>query len=114
MPDEPSGKLPGHREQGGYSGPTYYGQPQLKPSPFGWKVSLYIYLAGLSGSSQILATLGDIFGGRAARGDGPPRALSLDAGGHARADAADPRSRDATALLQHAAHLQADLTDVGR
>ena len=44
------------------------GQPQLKPSPFGWKVSLYIYLAGLSGSSQILATLGDIFGGRAARG----------------------------------------------
>jgi protein NrfD len=57
------------RDSGGsYSGPSYYGQPQLKPSPFGWKVSLYIYVAGLAGSSQLLAALGDIFGGRRARG----------------------------------------------
>ncbi len=51
-----------------YRGPTYYGRSQLKPSPFGFMVSLYIYLAGLSGSAQLLATIGDLFGGRAARG----------------------------------------------
>ncbi|MBV9653750.1 MAG: polysulfide reductase NrfD [Acetobacteraceae bacterium] len=51
-----------------YRGETYYGRSQLKPSPFGFMVSLYIYLAGLSGSAQMLATIGDLFGGRAARG----------------------------------------------
>ncbi len=51
-----------------YRGQTYYGRSQLKPSPFGFMVSLYIYLAGLSGSAQMLATIGDLFGGRAARG----------------------------------------------
>ena len=51
-----------------YRGPTYYDQPQLKPSPFGWKVWLYVFLSGLSGSSQILAAAGDLFGSRAAQG----------------------------------------------
>ena len=69
MNDARDRKLPLHGgSDGAYRGPTYYGQPQLKPSPFGWKVSLYIYLAGLAGSSQLLATLGDLLGGYRARG----------------------------------------------
>ena len=54
MPDDSGFAIPAGGEP---RGPTYYGQPQLKPSPFGWKVSLYIWLAGLSGSSQLLATV---------------------------------------------------------
>ena len=52
---------------GPYTGETYYGRPVLKPSPFDWKVSLYIYLAGLSGSSQVLATVADLAGGERSR-----------------------------------------------
>ena len=51
-----------------YRGQTYYGQSQLKPSPFGVAVSLYIYIAGLSGSAQMLATIGDLAGGQRAQG----------------------------------------------
>lgn len=36
--------------------PTYYDMPPLKPSFYGWKVSAYIWVAGIAGSSQILAT----------------------------------------------------------
>lgn len=65
MPDDSGFAMPAGSEP---PGPTYYGQPQLKPSPFGWKVSLYIWLAGLSGSSQLLATVADLFGARRTRG----------------------------------------------
>lgn len=44
----------------GWSGPTYYGRSQLKASPFNeWVVGGYIFLAGLSGSSMLLAALAD-------------------------------------------------------
>ncbi|PWC35960.1 NrfD/PsrC family molybdoenzyme membrane anchor subunit [Azospirillum sp. TSO35-2] len=46
-----------------YQGVGYYGQPALKASPFGWKTSGYIFLAGMSGSAQILGTAADLFGG---------------------------------------------------
>src|SRR4051794_13155005 len=36
--------------------PTYYDLPSLKQSFYGWKVSAYIWVAGIAGSSQILAT----------------------------------------------------------
>ena len=36
--------------------PTYYDLPPLKQSFYGWKVSAYIWVAGIAGSSQILAT----------------------------------------------------------
>ena len=36
--------------------PTYYDLPPLKQSLYGWKVSAYIWVAGIAGSSQILAT----------------------------------------------------------
>jgi protein NrfD len=41
-----------------YDGTTYYGRRQLKPWPFEPEVvGSYIFIAGLSGSAQILATL---------------------------------------------------------
>ncbi len=46
-----------------YQGTSYYGRPALKASPFGWKTSGYIFLAGMSGSAQILGTMADLFGG---------------------------------------------------
>jgi protein NrfD len=39
--------------------PTYYDLPPLKQSFYGWKVSAYIWVAGIAGSSQILATIGE-------------------------------------------------------
>ncbi|MGE5269473.1 MAG: NrfD/PsrC family molybdoenzyme membrane anchor subunit [Thiohalocapsa sp.] len=40
--------------------PTYYDQPALKPTFYGWKVSAYIFVGGLAGSAQIIATLADL------------------------------------------------------
>jgi len=45
-----------------WTGETYYGQSSVKPSPFEWKVALYVYVAGPAGSSQIIATLADRLG----------------------------------------------------
>ncbi len=43
-----------------WDGSTYYGRSQLKPAPFEpWVVGGYIFLAGLSGSAAILASLAD-------------------------------------------------------
>ena len=50
-----------------YQGPTYYGRPALKPSPWTWEVGAYIFLAGLGGSAQIIATIADLLGGRRTR-----------------------------------------------
>lgn len=50
-----------------YDGRSYHGLPALKASPFGWKTSGYIFLAGLSGSAQILGTLADLTGPRRMR-----------------------------------------------
>jgi protein NrfD len=41
-----------------YRGESYYGMPPLKPSPWDWTVSGYIFLAALSGSAQALAYVG--------------------------------------------------------
>ena len=40
-----------------WRGQSYYGLPAVKGSFWDWKVSLYIYLAGLAGSMQVIATL---------------------------------------------------------
>ncbi|UEM03301.1 polysulfide reductase NrfD [Skermanella rosea] len=45
-----------------WNGETYYGQASLKPSPFDWKIATYVYIAGIAGSSQIVATLADRLG----------------------------------------------------
>ncbi len=52
-----------------WDGTTYYGREQLKPAPFEpWVVGGYIFLAGLSGSASILATLADATGRTELRG----------------------------------------------
>lgn len=49
-------------------GPTYYGLPAVKASPWHGLVWSYVFVAGLAGSAQILATLADLLGGRELRG----------------------------------------------
>jgi formate-dependent nitrite reductase membrane component NrfD len=40
--------------------PTYHDRPALKPSLYGWTVALYIFVGGLAGGAQILATAADL------------------------------------------------------
>lgn len=50
-----------------WDGRTYYGRPQLKAAPFNSAlVGGYVFLAGLSGGAQLLATLLDVTRGAAA------------------------------------------------
>jgi formate-dependent nitrite reductase membrane component NrfD len=51
-----------------YDGPTYYGQPAVKASSYGALVWGYTWLAGLAGSSQVLATIADLLGRADLRG----------------------------------------------
>jgi polysulfide reductase-like protein len=54
-------------EQSGWDGRTYYNEPQLRPAPFNNAlVGSYIFLAGLSGAAQLLATVVDSAHGPAA------------------------------------------------
>ncbi|MGD9613870.1 MAG: NrfD/PsrC family molybdoenzyme membrane anchor subunit [Alphaproteobacteria bacterium] len=43
--------------------PTYYDQPALKPTHYGWMVSGYIFVAGVAGSAQIIATVAEMTDG---------------------------------------------------
>jgi formate-dependent nitrite reductase membrane component NrfD len=45
-----------------YDGPTYYGLPALKSSHYGKLVAGYLFVGGLAGSSQVLATVADLAG----------------------------------------------------
>ncbi|MBV9734312.1 MAG: polysulfide reductase NrfD [Acidisphaera sp.] len=45
-----------------YDGPTYYGRNTVKPSPFDWKIATYIFVGGLAGAAEIIATLADLDG----------------------------------------------------
>ena len=75
MPDDQTGlhgggaqASPRRTPPGEWRGETYYGRNQVKHAPFNtWVVGGYIFLAGLSGGAQILATLADLTRGRAAR-----------------------------------------------
>ena len=96
-----------------WDGETYYDQPPVKPSPFDWKVSAYVYVAGIGGSSQIIATMADRLGGERIehRAQRPRRGACR---GTDRATAADRGPEDTGAILQHAADLPLDLTHVVR
>jgi protein NrfD len=59
---------PPPRAQAAYDGPTYYGQPAVTSSSYGALVWGYIYVAGLAGSSQVLATIADLLGRADLRG----------------------------------------------
>lgn len=43
-----------------YTGPTYYGKPTVKPSKYGALVWSYVYVAGIAGGAQIIATVADL------------------------------------------------------
>src|SRR5690242_13503657 len=51
--------LLGSVDDGAVESPTYYDLPSLKQSFYGWKVSTYIVIAGIAGSSQILAAMAE-------------------------------------------------------
>src|SRR4051812_18827537 len=64
--DVSASPLPAEKEQQGkvpwqspYQGPSYYGLPAVKWSHYGKLVAGYIFLGGLSGAAQVLATLAD-------------------------------------------------------
>ena len=44
---------------------TYYGLPSVKPSLWGGLVSGYMFIAGVGGAAQIIATAADLVGDRA-------------------------------------------------
>ena len=44
---------------------TYYGLPSIKPSLWGGLVSSYMFVAGVGGSAQIIASAADLVGDRA-------------------------------------------------
>ena len=84
-----SSDLRGDRES--WDGRSYYGRRQLKPAPFNRAlVGSYVFLAGLSGGAQLLASALDLARGREAeptvrRG----RYLSLLAGHQSASQQAD-------------------------
>ena len=47
-----------------YRGETYYGRPVLKPSPYGQLIASYLFVGGIAGASQIIATVADWTGDR--------------------------------------------------
>ena len=52
MPDDPRAAPPP-----AYGGESYHGIPALNKSPWGFSVGAYIFIGGLSGAAQLLATL---------------------------------------------------------
>src|SRR5690349_3066140 len=71
MPYDPPTRAPepaGPPIEPPWRGETYYEMAALKASPWDWKVSTYIFIAGLAGSAQIIATVADLAGGERARG----------------------------------------------
>jgi formate-dependent nitrite reductase membrane component NrfD len=46
-----------------YQGETYYGLPALKASVYGLRIAGYLFVGGLAGFSQVLASIADLTGG---------------------------------------------------
>jgi formate-dependent nitrite reductase membrane component NrfD len=44
--------------------PTYYGRNAVKRSHYGWIIASYLFLGGLAGAAQIIATMADLLGSR--------------------------------------------------
>ncbi|MFN8637530.1 MAG: NrfD/PsrC family molybdoenzyme membrane anchor subunit [Chloroflexota bacterium] len=54
----------GTGRDGQYQGETYYGRPVVKRSHYGWLIATYLFVGGVAGAAQIIATLADLLGGR--------------------------------------------------
>ncbi|HEX3998614.1 MAG TPA: NrfD/PsrC family molybdoenzyme membrane anchor subunit [Pirellulales bacterium] len=57
-----SGSLSGPRGTLPYDGTTYYGQPAVKKSHYGWLIVSYFFVGGLAGCSQLIAAIADLRG----------------------------------------------------
>ena len=63
-PEVPSSAVGLPRGKGPWTGPTYYGRPQLKSAPFNnWVVGGYVALAGMCGSAALLSAIADLVRG---------------------------------------------------
>lgn len=60
-----NGTAPSSVRSGDERGVTYYGQPSVRPSLWGGLVSGYMFVAGVGGSAQIIASAADLVGDRA-------------------------------------------------
>src|SRR5512133_473483 len=45
-----------------YNGATYYDQPALNPTSYGWLISAYFFVGGLGSAAEFLATVIDLLG----------------------------------------------------
>ncbi len=66
MQTQPIERAPYGRHQGvpaPYQGQTYYEQPVLNPSHYGQLVATYLFIGGVAGASQMIATIADLSGG---------------------------------------------------
>jgi protein NrfD len=57
----------GHSRDGDGDTPTYYDRPVVKRSHYGWIIVTYLFIGGVAGAAQIIATLADLLGGRRER-----------------------------------------------
>jgi formate-dependent nitrite reductase membrane component NrfD len=57
----------GAERDGHDSATTYYGRPVVKRSPYGWLIASYLFIGGLAGAAQVIATLANLLGGRSDR-----------------------------------------------
>ena len=63
-PDVPATATGLPKGDGPWTGPTYYGRPQLKKAPFNnWVVGGYVALAGMCGSAALISALTDLVRG---------------------------------------------------
>src|SRR5690242_4129959 len=53
-----------HSTRSAYQGETDYGRPVLQPSHYGQLIASYLFIGGIAGASQIIATLADWTGDR--------------------------------------------------
>jgi formate-dependent nitrite reductase membrane component NrfD len=63
-PDQHGPARNGAEHDGQYQGETYYGRPVVKRSHYGWLIATYLFVGGLAGAAQIIATVADLLGGR--------------------------------------------------
>lgn len=55
----PYGRSPASPARPTYQGTTYYDQPALKASHYGWLVALYFWIGGIGGAGQVIAAIAD-------------------------------------------------------
>lgn len=47
-----------------YDGRTYYGQPAVKKSHYGWLIVSYFFVGGIGGAAQLISAVADLLDGR--------------------------------------------------